>query len=232
LRDKNLNQLNLLHGVAIEKDFAYVVFDIIKDFMHLNKKCELVDYKTKIKYLIQAATIVNDLHSFNIIHRNLKPMLILVKSDENVSIVSFGLSLECKGIVEYDNDAKGTTKYMPPEAFEFKDDEYMDNPFSVRFSCDIWSLGVVMSECLGNQDPWTNLDYDTFDYKAKGIKRTHDIKDFNILSFLDGKVEFPIAKTIPQPMQDIIKQCVIIEEPKRIKIGDLLTKLKEYYNTL
>mmetsp|Transcript_44151 Transcript_44151/g.172153 ORF Transcript_44151/g.172153 Transcript_44151/m.172153 type:complete len:264 (-) Transcript_44151:2209-3000(-) len=78
------------------------------------------------------------LHSKEVVHRDIKPMNILLSKHRNVAtLTDFGMSLKKKPLSKEDPELGGTIEYMAPERL-------MDETYS--YPSDIWSMGLVVSE--------------------------------------------------------------------------------------
>ena len=75
------------------------------------------------------------LHDQGVLHRDIKPANILCVTPDHYKLADFGVSKE----VAPSLSRQGTTEYMAPEVFDLA-------PYS--FTADIWSLGVVLLECM------------------------------------------------------------------------------------
>jgi serine/threonine protein kinase len=112
---------------------------------------------TALRLGAQAASTLHSVHQLNIIHRDLKPgNLMLVKDADvpggiRIKIVDFGIArstgrkrdqapaLTARGV------AIGTLRYMSPEQLDAR---------TVDTYSDVYSLGVVLFECLTGQLPF------------------------------------------------------------------------------
>jgi len=79
------------------------------------------------------------------VHRDLKPQNILCNSNGEVKLTDFGISKELENSIGMCMTFVGTFKYMSPERVQSK-------PYS--YASDIWSLGLVLMECLTGQYPY------------------------------------------------------------------------------
>ncbi len=90
-------------------------------------------------------------HSENIVHRDIKPANILVQPDGNVLLTDFGIAKPLKATEDDGTDLTrvdimmGTAKYLSPE-------QVQGRPLDAR--ADIYSLGLVMYECLAGHVPF------------------------------------------------------------------------------
>ena len=67
----------------------------------------------------QMMTALFHLHSFNVVHRDLKPDNILVDADANIKIADFGMSGAVEDLDEMNfSTCCGTESYMAPEIFQ------------------------------------------------------------------------------------------------------------------
>jgi serine/threonine protein kinase len=97
-------------------------------------------------YSTDICMALNHAHENNIIHRDIKPSnLIITKDKESCYIVDFGISLKSTDIKRITGGTPiGTPGYMSPE--QERGDE-------IDLTSDIFSLGVVLYECLAGTKP-------------------------------------------------------------------------------
>ncbi len=84
-------------------------------------------------------------HERGVVHRDLKPANIMIDSKGNVRITDFGLAVLSDGLDPRDLGS-GTPAYMAPEQLGRED---------VTFRSDIYSLGLVLCELFGAQNPFS-----------------------------------------------------------------------------
>jgi serine/threonine-protein kinase len=86
-------------------------------------------------------------HAAGLIHRDVKPANILLCDDDRVMITDFGIA---KAADDADRTATGmmlgSVKYLAPEQVEGRD---------LDARADLFSLGVVLHECLTGAPPWS-----------------------------------------------------------------------------
>ena len=97
------------------------------------------------QFLRETISAVKYLHEHNIIHRDIKPENILLDKNYRVKLSDFGWSNFCKP----DEKRKtycGTPEYLSPE---------MAKKLPHDYRVDIWSLGVLLFECLAGYPPFS-----------------------------------------------------------------------------
>lgn len=70
-------------------------------------------------------------------HRDVKPLNILLTSDKHVKLIDFGRSVKLSSPNEKLNGSEGTYEFMAPEMLS----EKFEGGYNGK-QCDIWSLGV------------------------------------------------------------------------------------------
>ena len=112
---------------------------------NLIKKNTKLDQKMTAQFLRETISAVKYLHEHNIIHRDIKPENILLDKNYRVKLSDFGWSNFCKP----DEKRKtycGTPEYLSPE---------MAKKLPHDYRVDIWSLGVLLFECLAGYPPFS-----------------------------------------------------------------------------
>jgi hypothetical protein len=116
-----------------------------------------VSYNLKLVIFLEIARAIQFLHSNNIIHRDIKPLNVLVFSLEQKAVVH--VKLTDFGTSKFVADAKmtmtmntGTIKYMAPETLGKKP----------RFdtSADLFSFAVLMWEVITNQSAFNTPEFE------------------------------------------------------------------------
>ena len=111
----------------------------------LLKKNTKLDQKMTAQFLRETISAVKYLHEHDIIHRDIKPENILLDQNYRVKLSDFGWSNFCKKN-EKRKTFCGTPEYLSPE---------MVNKLPHDYRVDIWSLGVLLFECLTGYPPFT-----------------------------------------------------------------------------
>lgn len=100
--------------------------------------------KRGLEIIIQVAYALSHLHTHGVIHRDLKPENILITETGEIKVIDFGIA-QVKSTAEKERITQkkrlmGTPIYMSPEQKE--------NPSSVSYPSDIYSLGIIAYELL------------------------------------------------------------------------------------
>ncbi len=101
-----------------------------------------ISLKHALEIIIDIAYALCHLHTHGVIHRDLKPDNILVTETGTIKVIDFGIAQLLTEASEIPSHQKviGTPIYMSPEQRE--------NPESVSFPSDIYSLGIIAYELI------------------------------------------------------------------------------------
>eukprot|EP01001_Neometanema_parovale_P008955 NODE_5208_length_969_cov_95.495272_g4996_i0.p1 GENE.NODE_5208_length_969_cov_95.495272_g4996_i0~~NODE_5208_length_969_cov_95.495272_g4996_i0.p1 ORF type:complete len:184 (+),score=14.86 NODE_5208_length_969_cov_95.495272_g4996_i0:362-913(+) len=86
------------------------------------------------------------IHSNHIVHRDVKPLNILISESGEAKLGDFGTSRAVSSDVSATSPT-GTPVYMSPELLQNQ----------VGLFVDIWAVGITTLEILTNERPWGNL---------------------------------------------------------------------------
>lgn len=98
-----------------------------------------------LEIMLDIAYALCHLHSHGVIHRDLKPENILITDSREIKVIDFGIAqlLTDSGPAHGPQQLIGTPIYMSPEQ--------RDNPASVSFPSDIYSLAIIAYELILNK---------------------------------------------------------------------------------
>ncbi|MBU4690535.1 serine/threonine protein kinase [Mycoplasma sp. ES3157-GEN-MYC] len=126
----------------------YIDGDSLKT--NISKGGKLIS-KTAVNYAMQIAEGIGEIHSCNIIHRDIKSNNVMITRDRNVKIIDFGLALgEDSQRFTQDSKVIGSVYYMAPELC------MSDNKPTIQ--SDIYALGILLYEMLTGSYPFRGAD--------------------------------------------------------------------------
>ena len=99
-----------------------------------------------------------EIHKVGILHRDLKPANIMLRDDDSIALIDFGLAKRLRWQMEMTGSGEifGTPYYMSPE-------QGHGNGMDVR--SDIYSLGILLFEMLTGTKPYTGESAMSIIYK-------------------------------------------------------------------
>ncbi len=148
----NDSRICTLYDIGEEDGIRFLVMELVKGETLASKLLSgpLPIHKT-VRYAGQVAVALAEAHSKGVVHRDVKPANIIISSDDNAKLVDFGVA---RRPVSHETATRtgmtepgvvvGTPKYMSPE-------QQRGGPVDAR--ADIFSLGVVIFECLTGELP-------------------------------------------------------------------------------
>ncbi len=132
-----------LHGQGEWEKGLYIAMEFIhgislKQFIMQHS----LSMRRALEIILQVSYALLHLHSHGVIHRDLKPENILITEEGEIKVIDFGIAQ-----LHEEKDRKidksrflGTPDYMSPEQKE--------DPASVTFATDIYSLGIILYELI------------------------------------------------------------------------------------
>ena len=176
---KKFPNLNIVKSYDMFEDSEniYFIYEYIKGYdlksyyMKYKEKNEKIKSNTLINLSSQIIKCINFLHSYGIIHRDIKHTNILINEKNTIKIIDFGLS-RVLGKNEYTINPYGSLCFKAPEII-------LERPYN--FKVDIWSVGVTLYFLLYgnipfNQNNSTKLKEQICNEKIKLDNNFDDIK--------------------------------------------------------
>ena len=100
------------------------------------------------RYLERIASALCVVHAAGLLHRDLKPPNVMLREDDEVALIDFGLARNLEGGLQSTHTGvlRGSPYYMSPE-------QALGEELDPR--TDIYSLGVIFYEMLTGRKPFT-----------------------------------------------------------------------------
>lgn len=186
-----------IHYIVME----YVNGETLKDLIDRKK---IISNHDIIDYSIQISQALNQAHSSNIVHRDIKPQNILMDRYGLLKVTDFGIArVSTNATITYTSSILGTVHYISPEQAKGK---FVDE------KSDLYSLGVVMYEMATGKVPF---DADN----SVGIAVMH----------IQDEPESPIKlnQNLSPRLNDIIIKLLEKDPQKRFKNANELIRALE-----
>ena len=206
----NLNHPNIcpIHEISATEEFSFIVMQYVEgETLAAKIKTGNLDLKTAVNIAIQIADALDEAHSRNIIHHDIKPANIIINKKGQAIVLDFGLAKVIE--VSDENDSldgsnssaavMGTVSYMSPEQARGKETDART---------DIWSLGVVLYQMSAGKLPFTG-----------------ETNNHIIVAILEK--EFSLPENLTDELQKILRRALTKEKDIRYQTAkDLLIDLK------
>lgn len=151
-----------LHCAFQSKTKLYMVMDYCKggDLGHLLQRKGKLPEETARIYLAEVLLAIEELHSREIIYRDLKPDNVAIDEDGHALLIDFGLSKEGVKGTEFTQSFCGSVAYLAPEILRRS---------GHGRTVDWYLLGVLLYEMLVGIPPYFDRDkYKLFDNIKRG----------------------------------------------------------------
>jgi eukaryotic-like serine/threonine-protein kinase len=136
-----------IYDLGVADDHVYIAMEYFPGGDLRSRMREAMPWREALTYLRQLAAALGALHAIGVLHRDVKPGNVLLREDESVAFIDFGLARQLRLESEITGTGAifGTPHYMSPE-------QGHGLPLDER--SDLYSLGVVLHEMLTGQKPY------------------------------------------------------------------------------
>lgn len=194
-----------IYDMGSDDDIQYIVMEYI-DGLTLDKLIKAkkkLPWRNTLKITAQILSAVEHAHSHKIIHRDIKPLNIMITEEGVVKLTDFGIARAVSSATKSAaNDSAGSVHYLSPEQVRggFVDER-----------SDLYAIGITMYEMITGSVP-----FDGDSHVSIALKH------------IDGKIKPPheIDPAIPYGVSDLIVLATRKETNKRFQsAGEMYERL-------
>ena len=137
-----------LSDLGVNDEHAYLVMEYFSAGDLRRRMRAGISRTEALRFALEIAQALIDVHAAGVIHRDLKPGNVMLRSDGKLTLIDFGLAKH--PALELDITDRGlifgTPHYMSPE---------QGHGESIDVRSDLYSLGVILFEMLTGQKPYS-----------------------------------------------------------------------------
>ena len=140
-----------IYDLGVSDDHAHIAMEYVPGGDLKQRIASGIVAKDAVEYTRQIAGALAELHKLGILHRDLKPGNILVREDNSLALIDFGLAKRMRLEQEITGHGEifGTPYYMSPE---------QGHADEVDERSDVYALGVIFYEMLTGVKPFVGVD--------------------------------------------------------------------------
>ena len=187
-----------IYDLGVADNHAHIAMEYLNGGDLRNQIDHGVTEKDAVDYLRQIASALSAVHAMGVLHRDLKPGNIMLRADNSIALIDFGLAKRARleGEITDKGEIFGTPYYMSPE---------QGHGNGVDERSDIYSLGVIFYEMLTGKKPYKA---DT----AMGIIYLHANAPVPLLPARFAKYQVLINMMLAKNPEDRLQSAAEIEE--------------------
>jgi len=137
-----------IYKQGINDDFCYIAMEYFPNGSLRSKIAQGLKKARSLSYLTQMIKALHAIHKRGIIHRDIKPENIMLRADDSIALVDFGIAKQLGIETGFTRQGEiyGTPHYISPEQISG------NNKPDAR--SDLYSLGVVLYEMISGHRPF------------------------------------------------------------------------------
>ncbi|MEM7253502.1 MAG: protein kinase [Pseudomonadota bacterium] len=145
----NLNCRNIvdIYDFRATETLSYLVIEYFPCGDLSARMCHPIRVTDCVQYVREIAQALDVIHNVNVLHRDLKPANIMLREDNSLALIDFGLAkpTDASDSVTATGELRGTPFYVSPE-------QLLSGEVSER--SDFYSLGIIFFEMLTGSPPY------------------------------------------------------------------------------
>lgn len=136
-----------IYDIGIADDHVYIAMEHFPKGDLKSRLRRPISANKAVNYIRQIAEALNAIHSVGVLHRDLKPGNVMLRADDSLALIDFGLAKQLRLNAELTGAGEifGTPYYMSPE---------QGHADAVDERGDLYSLGVIFYEMLTGRKPF------------------------------------------------------------------------------
>ena len=136
-----------IYDFGVIDSHAYISMEFFPCGDLKNRMINPISPNQCLNYLRQIILALEQLHQQDIVHRDLKPANIMLREDNSIALIDFGIAITADSeTITGTHEIHGTPYYISPERLSSQ---------PVGHRSDIYALGVIFYEMLTGEKPYT-----------------------------------------------------------------------------
>lgn len=136
-----------IYDLGVGDNHAHIVMEYLDGGDLRSGIAQGMTTRAAVQAARQIASALAEVHKVGILHRDLKPANIMLRADDSIALIDFGLAKRMRLEMDMTGSGEifGTPYYMSPE---------QGHGYDVDVRGDIYSLGVIFFELLTGRKPY------------------------------------------------------------------------------